>query len=128
MQTLANLESFIRSAEAARWLSLTPAAVSRNVALLERNLGVRLFHRSTRRLRLTEAGDAHHGRVSTVSPALTPPRVRIPALSAHSQSMSPPVMHRSFKRALSSTHRGVVTEMIIKAIIAPPYSNRGCQK
>jgi len=64
METLANLESFIRSAEfgsfseAARRLSITPAAVSRNVAMLERNLGVRLFHRSTRKLTLTESGDA----------------------------------------------------------------------
>jgi len=60
---LANLESFVRAAEngsfseAARRLSLTPAAVSRNVAALERNLGIRLFHRSTRRLSLTEAGE-----------------------------------------------------------------------
>jgi DNA-binding transcriptional LysR family regulator len=64
METLANLESFIRSAEtlsfseAARRLSLTPAAVSRNVAMLERNLGVRLFQRSTRKLTLTEAGES----------------------------------------------------------------------
>jgi DNA-binding transcriptional LysR family regulator len=63
METLANLESFIRSAEcggfsaAARRLGLTPAAVSRNVALLERNLGVRLFQRSTRNLTLTEDGE-----------------------------------------------------------------------
>jgi DNA-binding transcriptional LysR family regulator len=63
METLANLESFVRSAEtgsfsaAARRLSLTPAAVSRNVALLERNLGVRLFQRSTRKLTLSEAGE-----------------------------------------------------------------------
>jgi DNA-binding transcriptional LysR family regulator len=63
METLANLESFVRSAEAggfsaaARRLSLTPAAVSRNVATLERNLGVRLFQRSTRKLTLTEAGE-----------------------------------------------------------------------
>ncbi|MBN3830936.1 LysR family transcriptional regulator [Burkholderia sp. Ac-20344] len=63
METLANLESFVRSAEggsfseAARRLALTPAAVSRNVAMLERNLGVRLFHRSTRKLTLTEAGE-----------------------------------------------------------------------
>lgn len=63
METLANLESFVRSAEhggfspAARQLGLTPAAVSRNVAMLERNLGVRLFHRSTRKLTLTEAGE-----------------------------------------------------------------------
>lgn len=63
METLANLESFVRSAEsgsfsaAARRLGLTPAAVSRNVALLESNLGVRLFARSTRGLALTEAGE-----------------------------------------------------------------------
>src|SRR3954452_6522494 len=63
METLANLESFVRSAETgsfsttAQRLSLTPAAVSRNVARLERNLGVRLFHRSTRKLTLTEAGE-----------------------------------------------------------------------
>lgn len=63
METLSNLESFVRSAEArsfsaaARRLALTPAAVSRNVARLEANLGVRLFQRSTRRLTLTEAGE-----------------------------------------------------------------------
>lgn len=63
METLSNLESFVRSAEAAsfsaaaRRLALTPAAVSRNVAQLERNLGVRLFQRSTRGLKLTEAGE-----------------------------------------------------------------------
>ncbi|HEV7324722.1 MAG TPA: LysR substrate-binding domain-containing protein [Bosea sp. (in: a-proteobacteria)] len=64
MESLSNLESFVRSAEggsfstAARQLGLTPAAVSRNVAMLERNLGVRLFQRSTRRLTLTEAGES----------------------------------------------------------------------
>lgn len=64
METLSNLEAFVRSAEcgsfsgAARMLALTPAAVSRSVGMLERNLGVRLFQRSTRRLRLTEAGES----------------------------------------------------------------------
>jgi len=63
METLGNLEAFVRSAEtggfsaAARLLGLTPAAVSRNVAMLERNLGVRLFQRSTRKLTLTENGE-----------------------------------------------------------------------
>lgn len=63
MESIANLEAFVRSAEAegfsaaARRMGLTPAAVSRNVAQLERNLGVRLFHRSTRSLTLTETGE-----------------------------------------------------------------------
>jgi DNA-binding transcriptional LysR family regulator len=51
METLANLESFVRAAEggsfseAARRLGPTAAAVIRNVAILERNLGGRLFQR-----------------------------------------------------------------------------------
>jgi len=70
METLSNLESFVRSAEsasfssAARRLGLTAAAVSRNVAQLERNLGVQLFQRSTRGLTLTEAGDRFLASVS----------------------------------------------------------------
>lgn len=70
METLANLESFLRSAEcgsfseAGRRLAVTPAAVSRNVAVLERNLGVRLFHRSTRKLTLTEAGEAFRAEIA----------------------------------------------------------------
>lgn len=62
METFSSIECFVRSAEvgsfaeAARRLSLTPAAVGKNVAGLEARLGVRLFQRSTRSLTLTEAG------------------------------------------------------------------------
>jgi DNA-binding transcriptional LysR family regulator len=64
MDTLNGIACFIRSAElgnfaaAARVLGLTPAAVGKNVARLEVELGVRLFQRTTRRLSLTEAGEA----------------------------------------------------------------------
>jgi len=63
METLSSIESFVRSAElgsfsaAARRLSMTPGGVSKNVAKLEADMGVRLFHRSTRSLTLTEAGE-----------------------------------------------------------------------
>ena len=63
MESLISIECFVRSAEAgsfaaaARRLGLTPAAVSKNVARLENNLGVRLFQRSTRSLALTESGE-----------------------------------------------------------------------
>jgi DNA-binding transcriptional LysR family regulator len=63
METLNSIECFVRSAEAgsfseaARRLGLTSAAVGKNVAKLEAGVGVRLFHRSTRRLALTEAGE-----------------------------------------------------------------------
>jgi DNA-binding transcriptional LysR family regulator len=49
----AELESFTVAATAA---SVTPAAVSRSVARLETRLGVRLFVRTTRQIRLTDAG------------------------------------------------------------------------
>ena len=63
MAHMQHLVSFVQTAEhgsfsaAARILGLTPAGVSKNVARLEADLGVRLFHRSTRRLALTESGE-----------------------------------------------------------------------
>ncbi|TFH81591.1 LysR family transcriptional regulator [Pseudomonas kribbensis] len=74
METFSSIECFVRSAEvgsfaeAARRLSLTPAAVGKSVAKLEARLGVRLFQRSTRRLTLTEAGQLF---LSEVSGSLT---------------------------------------------------------
>lgn len=44
-------------AAAARRLGLSPASVTRAVAMLEAGLGERLLHRSTRALRLTERGE-----------------------------------------------------------------------
>jgi len=49
----AELSSFTAAATAA---SVTPAAVSRSVSRLEERLGVRLFVRTTRQIRLTDAG------------------------------------------------------------------------
>lgn len=63
MANVQHLVSFVQTAErgsfsaAARVLGLTPAGVSKNVARLEADLGVRLFHRTTRRLALTEQGE-----------------------------------------------------------------------
>ena len=63
MAPLSHLQSFVQTAEqgsfsaAGRVLGLTPAGVSKNVARLEADLGVRLFQRSTRRLALTEGGE-----------------------------------------------------------------------
>jgi DNA-binding transcriptional LysR family regulator len=47
---------------AARKLGVTKAAVSKHVSSLEEELGVRLLHRTTRRLRLTEVGRAYYER------------------------------------------------------------------
>lgn len=50
-------------AGAARELNLDPSSVSRSVAALEDELGVRLFQRSTRQLALTEAGSLFAARI-----------------------------------------------------------------
>ncbi len=51
---------------AARQLRLSNAAVSKNVRELEEELGARLIERTTRRLRMTEAGEAYLRRVSAI--------------------------------------------------------------
>ena len=59
---LAQLEAFVgvcsagSFTQAAEHLAFTKSAVSQHVAALERELGVQLLHRSTRRLTLTDAG------------------------------------------------------------------------
>lgn len=64
MDSLANIEAFVRVAElgsitrAARSLHITASAASRRIAQLEDELGVRLFHRTTRALRLSDEGGA----------------------------------------------------------------------
>jgi DNA-binding transcriptional LysR family regulator len=62
MDRMHDLVAFVRVAEAgsfskaAQQLAMTPSAVSRQVARLEQALGVKLMHRTTRQLRLTDAG------------------------------------------------------------------------
>src|SRR5580658_7020491 len=46
-------------ASAARGLGHSPATVTRAIALLERRLGMRLLHRSTRALHLTQFGETY---------------------------------------------------------------------
>ena len=52
----AQMESFKRAAAAAR---VSPPAVSRSVKRLEERMGVRLFERSTRQVKLTDAGRSY---------------------------------------------------------------------
>ena len=70
MDRIRRIELLVRAAEAgsfaraARSLDLTPSAVSHAVADLEKELGVSLFHRTTRQLRLTEEGEGIYRRGS----------------------------------------------------------------
>lgn len=72
MDRLGTMEAFVRVAEtksfseAARRLRSSKSLVSRQVAELEGNLGVRLFHRTTRSLTLTEEGRAYMAQVTRI--------------------------------------------------------------
>ncbi|KRR25881.1 transcriptional regulator [Bradyrhizobium lablabi] len=65
MDTLTNLQAFLASAEAggfsaaARKLHVSTSVVSKRVTQLEAQIGIALFRRSTRQLRLTEAGQRY---------------------------------------------------------------------
>ena len=68
MKSIRGVVGFVRAVEAgsfagaARKLGITPVAVSKNVQRLERQLGVRLLQRSTRKLSLTEEGRVYYER------------------------------------------------------------------
>ncbi len=68
MDRLGNIEAFVQAAElgsftlAARKLRVSPSALSRRISQLEKEIGVRLMHRSTRALRLTDEGRAYFER------------------------------------------------------------------
>jgi DNA-binding transcriptional LysR family regulator len=69
-------------AAAAREHELDPSAVSRAVAALEKELGIRLLQRSTRRVTLTEAGVAYLNRVEPVVQELEAAAEEASALSS----------------------------------------------
>ena len=68
MATLENILVFIRCVEngsfssAGRSLGLSAAVISHRIKMLEQHLGCRLFHRTTRQMRLTEQGGIFHER------------------------------------------------------------------
>jgi DNA-binding transcriptional LysR family regulator len=64
---------------AARALGMSPSAVSQQVRLLEREGGVTLLHRSTRKLALTEAGQRCHAQCAAMCAAADQARAELAA-------------------------------------------------
>ena len=77
-EAAARAESF---AKAAGELNVTPAAVSRMVALLEQRIGVPLFERKANRLTLTAAGRAYQGGLSPIFDQLANLTAQVTALA-----------------------------------------------
>jgi DNA-binding transcriptional LysR family regulator len=68
MSDIADLRAFVRVVErggfaaASKDLGISPSGVSKLISRLEDRLGVRLLHRTTRRLSLTPEGEKYHSR------------------------------------------------------------------
>lgn len=74
-------------AEAARRQNIDPSSVSRNIAVLEDKLGLRLFQRSTRKLVLTEAGEAYFARIEPLLDELEQAEEEAQSLSNNPQGV-----------------------------------------
>ncbi|KTD38670.1 transcriptional regulator [Legionella nautarum] len=76
MNTIALIQTFCKVVQcrsftgAAKQLAISPAAVSKQVSLLESELGVSLLERTTRKVLLTSVGEAYYQEVQTVLQAL----------------------------------------------------------
>lgn len=72
MDSVAGMRIFVRVVDAGsfsaagRQLGVAPSSVSRRISDLEYELGARLFHRTTRKLSLTEAGRLFHERAAQI--------------------------------------------------------------
>lgn len=95
---------------AAKRLGVSASHVSRQVARLEDRLGVKLLARSTRVVRLTDAGNAYHARVSDLAAGIDEAnqaaagedaelagRVRVSAAGAFAEERVAPVLARFAK-------------------------------
>src|SRR5471030_1402321 len=60
---VAKVRSFRRAADV---LGISNSTLSRNIAELEKTIGLRLLHRSTRRVELTEAGEVYFARCQSI--------------------------------------------------------------
>lgn len=85
-------------AAAARALGMSPPVVTRLIAELETELGVRLFHRTTRRVALSEAGELYLERVRKILDDVEQARELV---SQHSEQLSG-VLRISSDAALAS--------------------------
>ncbi|HET6554715.1 MAG TPA: LysR family transcriptional regulator [Dyella sp.] len=92
---------------AAAELEVTPSALSQTLRQLEHHVGVRLLHRTTRRVGLTEAG---HAFLARISPALNEIDEAIEALRQHGDRPA-------------GTLRIAVPQMVLDHLVAPTVAS-----
>jgi DNA-binding transcriptional LysR family regulator len=88
MDSVAGMRIFARVVDsgsfsaAGRQLGVAPSSVSRQINELEEELGARLFHRTTRKLSLTEAGHLYYERAARVIMDVDEARLAVSQLGA----------------------------------------------
>jgi DNA-binding transcriptional LysR family regulator len=118
-------------AAAARVLEMSPPVVTRLVADLEEHLGTRLLHRSTRRVALTDAGQAYLNRVRNILQDIEEADA---AASAHTQELTGvlrvhalPVLASYVLAPLLAGFRqrypNIVIEIEVEALREPPVED-----
>src|SRR5690606_34099984 len=118
-------------AAAARALDMSPPAVTRLIAELEAYLGTRLFQRTTRKVSLTEAGEAYLARVRRI---LQDVEEADAVASAHTNELAgrlrlhtEPVLASYVIAPLLSrfrqTHPGIVVDIEVEAHRDPPIED-----
>ncbi|MFT3812329.1 MAG: LysR family transcriptional regulator [Acidovorax sp.] len=118
-------------AAAARKLDMSPAGVTRLVADLEDHLGARLLQRTTRRVSLTEAGEAYLARVrqilSDVDDAFDVAQAHSEQLSGPLRLLAPPVLAVNILAPLATEfrrlHPHILIEIHVETLMAPPVGN-----
>ena len=88
MDSVAGMRILVRVVEAggfsaaARQLGVAPSSVSRQINDLEEELGVRVFHRTTRKLSLTEAGQIYYERAGRIITEVDEARLAVSELGS----------------------------------------------
>lgn len=118
-------------AAAARALDISPPVVTRLIAELEAHLGTRLFQRTTRRVTLTEAGQAYLARVrqilQDVDEAEAIAAQHTNELAGRLRILAPPVLASYVIAPLLATfhqrHPGIVIDLDVATHPAPPIED-----
>jgi len=118
-------------AAAARSLNISPPVVTRHIADLETHLGTRLFHRTTRRVALTEAGQAYLGRVRQILQDVDEADAVASAhthelsgrLRVHTQPVLASYVVAPMLSAFRQRHPGIAVDIEVEAYRDPPIED-----
>lgn len=131
MQVFERVASEGGFAAAARALNMSPPAVTRLIAQLESHLGTRLFQRTTRRVSLTEAGEAYLARIRQILQDLDEADALASAytnelvgrLRVHTQPVMASYMVAPILSVFRQRYPGITIELVVETRKDPPIED-----